>query len=183
MNVKLDDSPPVNCESEGLLLNYATYKRNLRMSDRPVSRITIRRSNDRHLVYTLVYTQLNGLVTRLVTYNFSRICAYEPGVYFAVCTGLTSNHFLENTSDMRAAVSRANRYQALPLLFCFLLGQGESLGTRLEEERGKRKKNSSRNNKMRRVGWRVRIDPRLSPPFLFFIGARGEPGNEATPRG
>ena len=71
------------------------------------------------------------LVTRPVTCNFSRICASEPGLYLAVCTGLTSNHFLDNTGDMRAAVSHANRYQALPLL------------------------------------------------SLFFVGARGEPGNEA----
>ena len=85
---QLDDSSPVNCESESLLLNYATYKRNLRMSDRPVTRITIRGSNNRHLVYTLVYLQLIGLVTRPVTCNFSRICASDPGVYFAVCTGL-----------------------------------------------------------------------------------------------
>ena len=95
MNAKLDDSSSVNCESEGLLLNYATYKCNLHMSDRPVSIITIRGTNNRHLVYTLVYMQLNGLVTRPVTCNFSRIYASEPGVYFAVCTGLTSNHFLD----------------------------------------------------------------------------------------
>ena len=25
----------------------------------------------------------------------------------------------------------------------------------------------------------MRIDTRLSPPFLFFVRARGEPGNEA----
>ena len=104
----------------------ATY-----MSDCPVSRITIRASNNHHLVYTLVYTQLNGLVTRLVTWNFSHICASEPGVYFAVCTGLTSNHFLDNTSDVRAAVSRVNRYQAVPLLFYFSLGREESLEMRL----------------------------------------------------
>ena len=131
MNAKLDDSSPVNCGSEGLLLNYATYKRNLRMSDRPVSRITIRGSNDRHLVYTLVYTQLNGLVTRPVTCCFSRICASEPGVYFVVCTGPTSNNFLDSTSDVRAVLSHANRYQALPFLFYFSSGRGESLGTRL----------------------------------------------------
>ena len=52
-------------------------------------------------------------------------------MYFAVCTGLTSNHFLDNTSDVCAVVSHANRYQALPLLFYFSLGRGESLGKRL----------------------------------------------------
>ena len=61
--------------------------------------------------------------------------ASEPGVYFAVCTGLTSNYFLDNTGDVRAAVSRANRCQALPLLFYFLLGRGESLRTRLHAPR------------------------------------------------
>ena len=73
-----------------------------------------------------MYTQLNGLVTRPVTCKFSRICASEPGVYFVVCTGLTSNHFLDNTSDVRAVVSRANRYQALPLLFYFCRGEGRA---------------------------------------------------------
>ena len=131
MNAKLDDSSPVNCESEGLLLNYATYKRNLRMSDHPLSSITIRGSNDRHLVYTLVYTQLNGLVIRPATCNFSLIYASEPGMYFVVCTGLMSNNILDDTSEVRAAVSRANRYQALPLHFYFSSGRGESLGTRL----------------------------------------------------
>ena len=77
MNAKLDDSSPVNCESEGLLLNYATYKRNLRMSDRPVTRITIRESNNRHLVYTLVYTQLNGLVTRPVYVPLNPACTLQ----------------------------------------------------------------------------------------------------------
>ena len=43
---------------------------------------------------------------------------------------MTSNHFLDNTSDVRAAVSRANQYEALP-------------------------------------------------SFVFFVGAMGEPGNEA----
>ena len=38
----------------------------------------------------LVYRQLNGFVTRPGTCNFSPICASEPGVYFAVFTGLTS---------------------------------------------------------------------------------------------
>ena len=79
-------------------------------------------------------TQLNGTVTRPVTCNFSCICASELGVYFTVCTGLTSNHFLDNTSALTcAAVSRANRYQALPLIFYSPLDRGDSLGTRLAE--------------------------------------------------
>ena len=52
-------------------------------------------------------------------------------VYFVVCTGLVSNHFLDKTSDVRAVISCANQYQALPLLFYFSSGRGESLGTRL----------------------------------------------------
>ena len=87
------------------------------MTDRPVSRITIRGSNNRYLVYTLVYTQLNGLDTRPVTCNFSRICASEPGVYFAVCTGPTSNHFLDNTRDTHCAKNLAPRTSAFALVF------------------------------------------------------------------